>query len=98
MPRATKKRRERKPFGWADVFDDAVEMRDAATVDDLRRAQNRFRKSMDAKHGDGAGDALRPGAVNVAKVYADLLGEDKPGTVGQWRPGVGIVDGEGNKL
>ena len=98
MPRASKKRREREPFDWGTVFSDAAEMQAAGTPEDLRRARNRFRKAQDARHGDGAGDALLPGAMNTAKLYADLLGVERPPTVGQWRPGVGIVDADGDKL
>ena len=74
------------------------ELQSAEGVDDLRRAMTRFEKSHDAAHGAGAGDVIRRGAFNMAKRYADLLGADKPPTVGQWRPGLGIVDGDGNKL
>lgn len=91
-----RRQRDREPFSWDSV--DVSELASADGVDDLRRALTRFEKSHDAAHGAGAGDVVRCGAFNVAKRYADLLGADKPDTVGQWRRGMGIVGPDGEKM
>ena len=96
MGKARRQQRGRKPFSWDSV--DTSELESAATVDDLRRASRRFDKSVDAAHGAGAGELVRPGAFNVAGWFAEQFGVEDPQRKGQWQRGVGVVGADGAKL